>query len=135
MTDHKPASFASLMREQLATNQGFSLLEEAIGDCRNIRKDLNCEASIRLTVLGIKLGKALSLLRDIGPDISPRPFDDGLHTRLRDAHEWMECVLGLFFLFQKEWEEGFAYDLEQHCAGLHDASKAIVKHLETVGFA
>lgn len=129
-------SFNEVRRQQLNVQEGFVLIEDAIADCERLGRDDGGPRDVRrsIQVMERSLRRALSLVRDLKPNLAPRDVDDGLHAHLRDAHEWMVCAMGFFFLFQKEWDEGFAQDFEKHCAGLHDASKAIIKHLEEVGF-
>lgn len=134
MAEKKIMSFSELMRQQLNAKKGFGLIEDAIADCQSLRKEGPTELRIPLSILQQRLNRALSLVRDIKPDVTPRDVEDGLHAHLREAHEWLECVLSFFFVFQKEWEQADALELEAHCAGLHEASVAIVKHLEEVGF-
>ena len=133
MIESQVRNFNEVRRQQLNIQEGFVLIEDAIADCQRLGRNASGNVGRSIEVMERSLRRALSLVRDLKPNLAPRDVDDGVHAHLRDAHEWMVCAMGFFFLFQ-EWDEGFAQDFEQHCAGLHDASKALVKHLEEVGF-
>jgi hypothetical protein len=135
MADDQTMKVSDLYRQTLDVQRGFALLENAISTC-DFPVDLDpVGASVVMRIRKRQLVRALSLIRDLQPPLTPPDRGDELAERLKEVDMWVEGVLGSLFYFRKEWEEDYACELEGRCAELHKASQALVKHLEDIGFA
>lgn len=125
--------FTQLLREQMAVRRGFDLIEFVAHSISEQALSNEALSAGDLSLHVHLLRRGLSLIRDLKPP-APPDYGDGLSGLLAEVDASIEAVLESLFLFRKEWEEGYAYELEAQCNVLQLASKAVVKHVENIGF-
>jgi hypothetical protein len=134
MTQQQVKDCSLLMRQKIYHESAFELINDARNKIVKLKKDQPGEVGDDLWYLEKSLTKALGYMKGGWPPTEPANRKDGLHDHLRATHQQLEEVLTSLFLFQKEWEDEYAYGLQEQCAELQKLSSSLVKHLEVVGY-